>query len=61
MTFVEPSEEQVIEFGITWDFDAAYGGSTPIFSTWPPFQWPAARMNYLHSRFVFSTHISYGH
>ncbi|RYP27880.1 hypothetical protein DL767_007468 [Monosporascus sp. MG133] len=42
VTFVEPTEEQVADFGITWDFDAAYGGSTPIFSTWPPFQWPAA-------------------
>ncbi|RYO90990.1 hypothetical protein DL763_005161 [Monosporascus cannonballus] len=42
VTFVEPTEEQVSDFGITWDFDAAYGGSTPIFSTWPPFQWPAA-------------------
>ncbi|RYP63278.1 hypothetical protein DL771_009349 [Monosporascus sp. 5C6A] len=41
VTFVEPTEEQVADFGMTWDFDAAYGGSTPIFSTWPPFQWPA--------------------
>ncbi|RYP10884.1 hypothetical protein DL764_000320 [Monosporascus ibericus] len=46
VTFVEPTEEQVADFGITWDFDAAYGGSTPIFSTWPPFQWPAARTDY---------------
>ncbi|KAI8625502.1 GMC oxidoreductase-like protein [Xylariaceae sp. FL1651] len=40
VTFVEPTTEEVEEYGITWDTEAAYGGSTPIYSSWPPFQWP---------------------
>jgi choline dehydrogenase-like flavoprotein len=38
VTFTEPSAELVKEFGYTWDL-SAYGGSTPIHSSYPPFQW----------------------
>ena len=47
VTFVEPTEQQVKDYGFTWDYDAAYGGSTPIYSTFPHFQWPAARTHHL--------------
>ena len=42
VTFVEPTEQQVKDYDITWD-KAAYGGSTPIYSSFPTFQWPSAR------------------
>ncbi|KAK8036518.1 GMC oxidoreductase [Apiospora marii] len=38
VTFTEPSEDNVKEFGYTWD-DSVYGGTTPIHSSFPPFQW----------------------
>jgi len=40
-TFHEPSKEMVDEFGMTSDARAAYGGDTPIHSSFAPFQWPA--------------------
>ena len=36
VTFTEPPPEIVKEHGYTWDL-SAYGGSTPIFSSFPPF------------------------
>ncbi|KAK9778159.1 putative Glucose-methanol-choline oxidoreductase N-terminal domain-containing protein [Seiridium cardinale] len=39
--FFEPSQEAADEYGITWDAEAAYGGSTPIYASYAPFQWPA--------------------
>ena len=41
VTFVPPTEDMVRDYNITYDVDAAYGGSTPIFSSYRPFQWPA--------------------
>lgn len=38
VTFTEPPPEIVKEYGYTWDL-SAYGGSTPIFSSFPPFLW----------------------
>ncbi|KAF2998793.1 hypothetical protein E8E13_000420 [Curvularia kusanoi] len=38
VTFTEPSPESVQEHGYTWNI-SAYGGSTPIFSSFPPFLW----------------------
>jgi choline dehydrogenase len=38
VTFTEPSAELAEEYGYTWDL-SAYGGSTPIHSSYPPFQW----------------------
>lgn len=42
VTFIEPEKEIVEALNLTWDYDAAYGGSTPIFSSFVPFQWPLA-------------------
>ncbi|KAK7968714.1 dehydrogenase xptC [Apiospora saccharicola] len=36
--FKKPAETSVKEFGYTWD-DSVYGGTTPIHSSFPPFQW----------------------
>ncbi|PKS12295.1 hypothetical protein jhhlp_001595 [Lomentospora prolificans] len=38
VTFTEPPASVVAEHGYTWDLDA-YGGSTPIYSSFPPFLW----------------------
>ena len=38
VTFTKPPPEIVKEHGYTWDL-TAYGGSTPIFSSFPPFLW----------------------
>lgn len=38
VTFTEPPETSVQEFGYTWDM-GVYGGNTPIHSSYPPFQW----------------------
>jgi len=38
VTFTEPSLDSVQKYGYTWD-TSAYGGSTPIFSSLPPFLW----------------------
>lgn len=38
MTFTEPPETSAQEFGYTWD-TGVYGGTTPIYSSYPPFQW----------------------
>jgi choline dehydrogenase len=39
VTFTEPRPEIVRKYGYTWDTAAAYGGSTPIYSSFPPFLW----------------------
>ncbi|KAM7188806.1 GMC oxidoreductase [Naviculisporaceae sp. PSN 640] len=39
VTFTKPSPADAQKYGYTWDIDAAYGGNTPIFSSYPPFQW----------------------
>lgn len=38
VTFTEPPPETVQKHGYTWNL-SAYGGSTPIFSSLPPFLW----------------------
>ncbi|KAM7190438.1 GMC oxidoreductase [Naviculisporaceae sp. PSN 640] len=38
VTFTEPTAAVVEKYGYTWDM-AAFGGTTPIYSTFPPFQW----------------------
>ncbi|KAK8024526.1 dehydrogenase xptC [Apiospora rasikravindrae] len=38
VTFTVPPETSVEKFGYTWD-DSVYGGTTPIHSSYPPFQW----------------------
>lgn len=38
VTFTEPLPETVQKYGYTWD-QAAFGGSTPIHSSFPPFLW----------------------
>ncbi|EAQ87707.1 hypothetical protein CHGG_04326 [Chaetomium globosum CBS 148.51] len=38
VTLTEPSTELVEDYGYTWDV-SAYGGSTPVYATYPPFQW----------------------
>ncbi|KAK8071343.1 hypothetical protein PG997_011546 [Apiospora hydei] len=38
VTFTEPPDASVKAFGYTWD-DSVYGGTTPIHSSYPPFQW----------------------
>ena len=38
VTFTEPSAAVAQKHGYTWDL-AAFGGTTPIYSTLPPFQW----------------------
>ncbi|KAH7394271.1 GMC oxidoreductase-like protein [Phaeosphaeria sp. MPI-PUGE-AT-0046c] len=38
VTFTEPSLGTVEQHGYTWDF-SAFGGTTPIFSSFPPFLW----------------------
>ncbi|PGG96745.1 hypothetical protein AJ79_09473 [Helicocarpus griseus UAMH5409] len=39
VTFHPPSEEMREKYGMTSDADAAYGGTTPIHSSYAPFQW----------------------
>lgn len=41
VTFVPPTDEVAAEYNITYDIEAAYGGTTPIYSTYRPFHWPA--------------------
>ncbi|KAK4238678.1 GMC oxidoreductase [Achaetomium macrosporum] len=38
VTFTEPTADIVRQYNYTWDM-SAYGGSTPIHSTYGPFQW----------------------
>ncbi|KAK4168471.1 GMC oxidoreductase [Cladorrhinum sp. PSN259] len=38
VTFTPPPASVVQEYGYTWDA-SAYGGTTPIYSSFPPFQW----------------------
>lgn len=38
VTFTEPPDDVVEKYGYTWDL-SAFGGSTPIYSSFPPFQW----------------------
>lgn len=39
VTFIEPLPEAVRKYGYTWDMAGAYNGSTPIYSSFPPFLW----------------------
>jgi choline dehydrogenase len=41
VTFVPPTERMVDEYNMTYDVEAAYGGSAPIYSSYRPFHWPA--------------------
>lgn len=43
VTFHPPSEEMAEEYGMTADAEAAYGGSTPIHSSYAPYQWGVQR------------------
>lgn len=45
VTFTEPSKEDVEKYGYTWDV-GAYGGKTPIFSSYPPYQWGAQKLGW---------------
>jgi choline dehydrogenase-like flavoprotein len=38
VTFTEPSPEIAQKFGYTWE-TSAFGNTTPIYSSYPPFQW----------------------
>ncbi|KAH7371386.1 GMC oxidoreductase-like protein [Pyrenochaeta sp. MPI-SDFR-AT-0127] len=38
VTFTPPSAKMVQDYGYTWD-SSAYGSSTPIYSSYPPFLW----------------------
>jgi choline dehydrogenase len=38
VTFTEPLPETAQKYGYTWDM-SAFGGTTPIYSSLPPFQW----------------------
>jgi choline dehydrogenase len=38
VTFTEPSSEITQQYGYTWD-TSVYGGTTPIYSSFPPFLW----------------------
>ncbi|KAK3324985.1 GMC oxidoreductase-like protein [Apodospora peruviana] len=38
VTFTKPPPAVAKRYGYTWDIAAAYGGSTPIYSSFPPFQ-----------------------
>jgi choline dehydrogenase-like flavoprotein len=40
VTFVPPKKEVAEKYNITYDVKAAYGGTTPIYSSYRPFQWP---------------------
>jgi len=37
-TFTKPSADAVRKYGYTWD-ESAFGGTTPIYSSFPPFLW----------------------
>jgi choline dehydrogenase-like flavoprotein len=41
VTFVPPTEKMVKDYNITYDVEAAYGGSTPIYSSYRPYHWPS--------------------
>lgn len=41
VTFEPPTEKMVEEYNMTYDVEAAYGGTTPIWSSYRPFNWPA--------------------
>ncbi|SPO02937.1 related to alcohol oxidase [Cephalotrichum gorgonifer] len=44
VTFHPPDERMQEEYGMTSDVEAAYGGDTPIHSSYAPFQWPAQKL-----------------
>ena len=43
VTFHPPSGEMESEYGMTADVEAAYGGETPIHSSYAPYQWGVQR------------------
>lgn len=47
VTFHPPTEEMQENYNITYDVDAAYGGTTPIHASYRPFQWPTQRKWFL--------------
>lgn len=44
VTFHPPTKAMQENYNITYDVDAAYGGTTPIHASYRPFQWPTQRM-----------------
>ncbi|KAF2462356.1 choline dehydrogenase [Lineolata rhizophorae] len=46
VTFHPPNERMQEEYGMTYDLEAAYGGSTPIHSSYAPFQWPTQQIEW---------------
>ncbi|SPO01222.1 uncharacterized protein DNG_03969 [Cephalotrichum gorgonifer] len=43
VTFHPPSAEVADEYGITYDVEGAYGGVTPIHSSYAPYQWSVSK------------------
>lgn len=41
VTFEPPTDEMVEAYNITYDVEAAYGGTTPVYSSYRPFHWPS--------------------
>ncbi|KAL1873986.1 hypothetical protein VTK73DRAFT_637 [Phialemonium thermophilum] len=46
VNFTEPTVSDVEKYGYTWDVEAAFGGSGPIQSSYPPFQWPIQKLGW---------------
>ncbi|KAF2837377.1 GMC oxidoreductase [Patellaria atrata CBS 101060] len=44
VTFVPPEPEIATEFNMTWDIEAAYGGTTPVYVSHPTFLWPGIKI-----------------
>lgn len=45
VTFTPPTKEMQ-DFGITYDVEAAWGGNTPIFASYPPYQYPGQKIQW---------------
>lgn len=43
VTFVKPTKEME-KFGITYDIEAAWGGNTPVYASYPPYQYPGQKI-----------------
>lgn len=52
VTFEPPTEEMVEKYNITYDVEAAYGGTTPVWSSYRPFNWPATSKSLFASTFL---------
>ncbi|KAH8898109.1 alcohol oxidase [Thozetella sp. PMI_491] len=44
VVFHPPTPEVAAQYEMTYDVEAAYGGTTPIHASYPPFQWPAQKI-----------------